>query len=119
MPDGSAIRAIIAKWSKYYKAVRIWQKYGGLRRSQSQINHIYYNHCKPCEHFNDDTCELCGCNVNTNTFGALNKIAMATEECPIKKWLRTKKAQAVMNGEITLQCGGCVPRKKFRKKKDD
>lgn len=40
--------------------------------------------CNSCEHRSGNHCNLCGCNLTS-------KLAMPTNECPIKKWLALRK----------------------------
>lgn len=41
--------------------------------------------CHACEHFDAGVCSHCGCNCNASG-GLFNKLALATESCPIGKW---------------------------------
>jgi len=64
---------------------------GAQLREPEQIKSAY-EACSSCEHFrpreNNDggTCGLCGCNLFTSQSHLTNKIARATEHCPIGKW---------------------------------
>lgn len=44
-----------------------------------------YNICQSCEFFKSNSCEKCGCTVIRDR-NYLNKLAIKSEHCPIKKW---------------------------------
>lgn len=50
------------------------------RASDDTINQRW-EICSKCEHYKHWMCDLCGCIVS-------QKIKIASEECPIKKWLK-------------------------------
>ena len=77
---------------RYTRALSRWIKAGRPVRSEEEIEWIFEAHCKPCEAFDEESssCLHCGCRVNLAKSAPLNKIAMATEECPLGKW-RWKK----------------------------
>jgi hypothetical protein len=60
---------------------------GFAKREQTEIDAILENHCKPCEFFNGTRCThaSCGCNISGER-KFLNKLAWASEHCPIGKW---------------------------------
>lgn len=75
-------------WSKihrYQLARQKWNEHGGPLRTKQEIASIYNDICKPCEHFENGSCGVCGCRLALDRT-SLNKIAMATEKCPIGKW---------------------------------
>ena len=79
------------------RAIRLWQERkrwiqsGRLLRTDERIEEIYDEYCAPCEHFNKDTCGVCGCRIKRKgTF--LNKLAWATTECPVQKWKAEEEA---------------------------
>ena len=74
------------KIKNYTKATKRWIKKGSTKRTDEEVNHIYDDICKPCQHFVKKSCKLCGCKVSKSKSGLTNKIRMATENCPIKKW---------------------------------
>jgi hypothetical protein len=41
--------------------------------------------CKSCEHYQDDSCSLCGC-VIVREINYMNKLAHKDQKCPIDKW---------------------------------
>lgn len=54
-------------------------------RTEDQIKSILETHCQPCPEFTGRECRLCGCKTNEKK-RLLNKLAMATEHCPLGKW---------------------------------
>jgi len=71
---------------RYTRALSRWIKAGRPVRSEVEIKRIYENFCNPCEDYDKGMCRYCGCRVNLMPAAPLNKIAMATEECPLAKW---------------------------------
>lgn len=60
---------------------------GGQQRTPQEIARIFEQHCRRCPHFDGQRCTHahCGCQVAANVQW-LNKIAWASEHCPIGKW---------------------------------
>jgi hypothetical protein len=71
---------------RYTRALSRWIKAGRPVRSEEEIKRIFETYCEPCEAYQAGQCRHCGCRVNLVKAAPLNKIAMATEECPQKKW---------------------------------
>lgn len=73
---------------RYTRALSRWIKAGRPARSDEVIISIFENHCFRCSDYdeNSKSCNQCGCRVNTKNNPLSNKIAMATENCPIGKW---------------------------------
>ena len=71
---------------RYTRALSCWIKAGRPVRSDDAIQRIFETHCAPCEAYQAGTCRRCGCYVNLLKAAPRNKIAMATEECPLNKW---------------------------------
>jgi hypothetical protein len=73
---------------RYSRALYRWLKAGRPARSEEEIKQIFETHCLTCEAYEEgsSSCRYCGCRVNRLTVPPLNKIAMATEECPVEKW---------------------------------
>ena len=73
---------------RYVRALSRWIKAGRPVREEEDIRRIFETCCKPCEAYDaqSSVCRYCGCRVNLVKAAPLNKIAMATEECPIEKW---------------------------------
>ena len=72
---------------QYGRALYRWIKAGRPVRDEKEIVAIY-EICKQCHALDTETssCKYCGCRLNTNPNPIVNKIAMATEQCPIGKW---------------------------------
>ena len=66
-----------------------WEAAGRPLRSKERMAEIYDEICEPCDSFADDMCEECGCSVRREG-EEMNKLAWATTECPLKKWLKEK-----------------------------
>lgn len=83
----SAMPAPVARAARYTSAVARWIAAGKPKRTQEEIDHLF-TICQACEHFSQkvSACRLCGCRINRNHRALGNKLAMATESCPIKKW---------------------------------
>ena len=73
---------------RYTWALSRWIKAGRPVREESEILLIFETHCQVCETFDErsSSCNHCGCRVNALHIAPLNKIAMATEHCPLEKW---------------------------------
>ena len=73
---------------RYTRALSRWIKAGRPVRDEEEIERIFETFCKPCDGYDESSssCLHCGCRVNFMTAAMLNKIAMATEECPLDKW---------------------------------
>jgi len=70
----------------YVRALSRWIKAGRPVRSEEDTKRIFETFCEPCEDYVEGTCRHCGCRVNLMNAPLLNKIAMATEECPLGQW---------------------------------
>ena len=73
---------------RYTRALSRWIKAGRPLRSEKEIEAIFEMCCRLCEAYDTESssCRHCGCRVNLNRSAPLNKIAMATENCPLEKW---------------------------------
>jgi hypothetical protein len=76
------VRKRIQRWST---AIRKWSKAGKPVRPLQEVCRIYRTVCQPCEHINaaKTACKICGCRVNESKQALVNKIRMATEQCPL------------------------------------
>ena len=75
---------IMIRGINFATAIIRWASTGMPRRSQSEINDRLAI-CQACPHFIDNHCRVCGCPcVETNQL--INKLALATEACPLGKW---------------------------------
>jgi pyridoxine 5-phosphate synthase len=78
----------ITQWgSCHARALARWIKAGRPVRSQRQIQEIY-EICKQCRALDSATnsCKYCGCRVTDHSNPMMNRIAVATERCPVGKW---------------------------------
>lgn len=74
---------LIRGWN-FTSAMARWAVAGMPRRTQAQIEQRLAI-CQGCPHFHDNQCMKCGCAcVEKNRL--INKLALATEKCPIGKW---------------------------------
>jgi hypothetical protein len=96
--DGPAA-PLAAPWSKekpaltslakrWLIAVMEWVAAGCPAREDFEVDCIYETHCKPCDRYDAQSggCSVCGCSVNRSRFALFNKISMATQHCPMRKW---------------------------------
>lgn len=68
-------------------AVGRWVKAGRPVRSAAEIESLLAI-CQACELFTGTHCSKCGCPINNEPAALHNKLAMATEKCPLSppKW---------------------------------
>jgi hypothetical protein len=79
----SAPALVIRGWN-FAKAIARWTLAGLPRRSQAEIEERLAI-CQACPHLQNDHCQKCGCAcVEQNRL--MNKLALATERCPLGKW---------------------------------
>ena len=76
-------------FSEEYRArVRAWARAGRPVRGRQTVGWIWRTCCEPCEQRGKESvCGACGCRVLTSGPPECNLIAMATETCPIGKWI--------------------------------
>jgi len=79
-------QSIVSRSYRYTRALYRWVKAERPVRSEAEIERIFETCCKPCEAYDGFQCRHCGCRINLAKAAPLNKIAMATEECPLGKW---------------------------------
>ena len=72
----------------YAEAVVEWTAAGRPERSDEEVQQIFNQFCKPCNWFQarHNICRGCGCRVAKNGFAIFNKIKMATQHCPRRRW---------------------------------
>jgi len=70
----------------YKQALIRWNSAGRPVRSQEEVEEILEKKCKPCEWYDKGRCRGCGCRVSSSSFAVINKIKMATENCPKGEW---------------------------------
>ena len=84
----------------FLSAEASWLLHGRPYRDTQDINHLYYHHCTPCEFFENDGCKICNCRIVPNERGPLNKLSMATTNCPIPnapKWISAITPPGTLN----------------------
>jgi hypothetical protein len=87
-----------------------WLAHRRPYRTISEVNYIYYNICKPCEYFENDGCRVCGCRIVANERTPLNKLSMATTNCPLPepKWVSTITPPTEMTAEQVEQLTAAI-----------
>lgn len=77
----------VKRAARYSTAVARWIAAGRPTRSQDEIDALLAI-CHACDDFDAEAraCRRCGCNINSQASGLKNKLAMATEKCPVGKW---------------------------------
>ena len=81
--------SLVRKAASFLSAEAQWLTRGRPFRNVHDINHLYYRVCRPCEHFMNDGCTVCGCRIVPNERSGFNKLAMGTTNCPLPepKWV--------------------------------
>lgn len=51
-----------------------------------EVERILAECCEPCEQYRDGRCAKCGCRISASSMALINKIKMASEQCPLGKW---------------------------------
>ena len=72
----------------YFGAIRRWVALGRPTRTQEEIESLFEQHCSDCERYDKDkhACKNCGCSVSTDSEPLGNKLAMASEHCPLGRF---------------------------------
>lgn len=72
----------------YTSAIKRWVAAGRPTRSEEDIKRIFEEHCNKCEMYDREkhACRNCGCSLSTTGNPLKNKLAMATEKCPLGRW---------------------------------
>lgn len=76
------------KVKHYFGAVRRWVAHGRPTRSATEIEALFEEHCSKCKRYDPvkHSCKNCGCVVSTDSTPLKNKLAMATEPCPLGRF---------------------------------
>lgn len=76
------------KVMNYFGAIRRWVASGRPTRSKEEIAALFEQHCKGCDMYDKvkHACKSCGCNVSQDGDPLDNKLAMATEHCPLGRF---------------------------------
>ena len=79
---------LLRRAMSYAEAVIEWTAAGRPERSNEEVERIFHQFCKPCRWFSRrrQICYGCGCRVADSGFAIFNKIKMATQHCPRKRW---------------------------------
>lgn len=83
-PENIKQPTLVDKAINFSKAAVQHAMKGNPKCTDDEINYRY-NICKSCEHFQNNTCKLCGCHLVRDRI-YMNKLAWADQSCPIKKW---------------------------------
>jgi hypothetical protein len=78
---------MVLGWN-FFSAITRWTLAGFPICTKRQIQ-ARLKICQSCEHLKNNRCELCGCECRDSD-QLLNKLSLATEECPIGKWKAVK-----------------------------
>jgi len=72
----------------YAVAITKWTAAGCPVRTNVEVKTIFSQHCAKCDWFDSKKkrCKNCGCRVTTSSVAIVNKIKMATEQCPRGLW---------------------------------
>jgi len=79
MPD------MTTRLTTYAAALARWVTAGRPTRSDEEVERIH-TICTGCKWHDNGYCLGCGCRVSSSAFAILNKIRMATENCPKMLW---------------------------------
>lgn len=76
------------KVRNYFGAVRRWVANGKPSRSEEEIKELFEANCQGCERYDEKrhACKNCGCAVSTDASPLANKLAMASEHCPLGRF---------------------------------
>lgn len=72
----------------YFGAVRRWVAMGRPTRTPEEIEQLFNEHCKGCDMYDKEkhACKSCGCNIAPVGTPLDNKLAMASEHCPLGRF---------------------------------
>ena len=76
------------KVMNYFGAVRRWVASGRPTRTPDEIKELFETHCQGCDMYDAEkhACKSCGCNIAPVGDPLDNKLAMATEHCPLGRF---------------------------------
>lgn len=77
------------KVKNYFGAVRRWVASGRPTRSDKEIEILFQEHCgNGCKRYDKEkhACKNCGCAVSDSATPLKNKLAMASEHCPLGRF---------------------------------
>ena len=91
LPGGLIDRVVetVKKGVTFLSTEGLWLLHGMPFREVMDVNHLYYAICSKCGYFENDGCKICGCRLVPNERSPLNKLSMATTNCPLPepKWI--------------------------------
>jgi hypothetical protein len=70
----------------YAQALKAWTTSGMPNRTDDEVQDILTTFCRPCSYYKKGFCKVCGCRVNGSNVPLINKIKMATQHCPKRRW---------------------------------
>lgn len=72
----------------YFEAIRKWVAAGRPTRTKEEIEKLFNEHCRGCDRYDSENhaCKNCGCAVAVEGSPLGNKLAMATEHCPLGRF---------------------------------
>jgi len=84
-----AIVETVKTGARFVSTEWVWINHGMPFREVMDINHLYYRVCSKCEYFENQGCLICRCRLVPNERSPLNKLSMATTNCPLPepKWI--------------------------------
>lgn len=76
------------KVKNYFGAIRRWYALGRPTRTKEEIQKLFEENCKGCDRYDKQkhACKNCGCSVSTKSSPLANKLAMASEPCPLGRF---------------------------------
>ncbi|MBE6429169.1 MAG: hypothetical protein E7028_11455 [Planctomycetaceae bacterium] len=75
----------VGKLKTYAQAVTRHLLTGCETRTDEEVSELL-NLCRTCGHYQNGTCSVCGCRINSNSSAFTNKLRMKTQKCPKGKW---------------------------------
>jgi len=87
-PEAPATPGLLHRAYSYAEAVARWTAAGQPVRPDKEVERIFNSQCKTCKWFDPERqiCRGCGCRVAETGMAVVNKIKMATENCPRELW---------------------------------
>lgn len=93
-------KSLVERYRTFREALKRWDEAGRPVRSADEVELIFRQYCQSCEEYQGSQCRVCGCRVRSGqdvisqAVGAIderwravaNKLAMATEHCPLGRW---------------------------------
>jgi hypothetical protein len=76
------------KVQNYFGAIRRWYALGKPTRNKEEIEKLFEENCNGCDRYDPEkhACKNCGCSVSTKSSPLANKLAMASEHCPLGRF---------------------------------